>query len=484
MTLRTRLTIWYVIVLAGLLALTTTGLSYALNRIAQNRLDTALWMLAAAEGEIMSNIHQRQLERPHDQTISEIPYRDLLGVERGPIEKYITVVDDLGHVAYRSDNLAAPLPVNKALLDRALSGEVVYETAKLTSEIGELRVVYMPVRGTAVPHPFVALVGLPEAFVGGELRTLDLIVGLALTTLVLLTAASALFLAERAVKPLEEITTAAESINALNLNTRLPGPRTNDQIGRLALVINRMLARLDAAFEAQQSFTSRAAHEMRTPLTILKGETQVILRRQRTASEYEALLKSNLEEIDGLVGMIDGLLILARCEGGETKLTREPVRLDEVVRSVAESLQSIAREKEIELRIKTEALDITGDANLLERLTSNLIMNALVYTPRQGIVSARVERVNSSANLIVEDSGCGIAPDDLPHIFDRFYRSSRARAMHPNGSGIGLSVANAIVKLHDAKIVVSSEEHQGARFVVTFPLDSATAELSYLRKPF
>ncbi|HEY5074030.1 MAG TPA: hypothetical protein VII34_04985, partial [Pyrinomonadaceae bacterium] len=173
MTLRTRLTVWYVVTLAGLLALTAIGLFYALNRIAQKRFDTALWMLAASEAEGMAaNVHQRGIQRPDDRTVSDTRYRELLGFEHAPNEKYLMVIDDTGRIAAVSANLSAPLPVNKGLFDRALAGEVVYDTVKGTTESGELRVVYMPVRGSAVPHPFVALVGLREVIVGSEVNNL------------------------------------------------------------------------------------------------------------------------------------------------------------------------------------------------------------------------------------------------------------------------------------------------------------------------
>jgi signal transduction histidine kinase len=171
--------------------------------------------------------------------------------------------------------------------------------------------------------------------------------------------------------------------------------------------------------------------------------------------------------------MIDDLLILARYEGGETELPSEPVRLDEVLESVVASLQPIIAAKEIGLHARTEAVTIAGDARAIERLASNLIVNALRYSPRQSRVSLRVEPTGGCANLIVEDQGIGIAPDELPHIFDRFYRSPTARTMHPEGYGIGLAVANVIAKLHGGKIAVASEEHQGTRFVVSLPLSPA-----------
>jgi signal transduction histidine kinase len=231
-----------------------------------------------------------------------------------------------------------------------------------------------------------------------------------------------------------------------------------------------MLERLDAAFDAQRRFTSRAAHELRTPLTILKGEAQVALGRQRSVGEYEELLRSSLEEIDKLVQIIDDLLLLARYEGGELEVPHERVALGEIVRGVADRLRPFASRKEIELIVEAEELSVDGDAHALERLACKLIENALFYTPRGGRVSARLIGRDGHADLIVEDNGVGIAPEDLSHIFDRFYRSSTAREMRPEGSGIGLSMAAIIARLHGTTINVTSEKGAGTRFVVSFLL--------------
>ena len=474
LTFRARLTIWYVATITCLLALTATGLLYALDRIAQKKFDAGLWMLGAAEAEnITASLRERGLDRPDNSTVINYEYRKLLRYTNGPLEKYVTIVDDTRHVADFTTNLKAPLPVDTSLLERSFTGEVVYQTVNV-SGIGSLRVVYMPVRAPqAVVHPFVVMVGLPEKFVGGEMKSFKIMVALAFITLVLLTGASAMLLAERAIKPIEEITAAAEAINPFNLSARLPKVRALDQIGRLIAVFNQMIARLESAFEAQRHFTARAAHELRTPLTILKGETQVALRRKRTASEYENLLRSNLEEIDKLVVMIDDLLLLARYEGGETRMPHETVRLDEVVEAVAHDIRSLALEKEIALDIETKKdLCVNGDPKALERLVRNVMENAVYYTHRGGRVSARVKREGERINLTVEDNGIGIKPEELQHIFQRFYRSSTAREMRPEGSGIGLAMSALIVHSHGAAINITSNPGTGTRFTISFPPDT------------
>ncbi|HEX8921752.1 MAG TPA: ATP-binding protein [Pyrinomonadaceae bacterium] len=469
LTFRARLTVWYLATLILLLSLMAAGLLYALGRIAEKKFDAALWMVGAAEAEnAASNVERRGLERPDDLTISNTRYREVLGYDTGPLEKYVTIIDDMHRAADTTSNLAAPLPVDDKLLARCFAGETVYQTVRVDG-VGMMRVVYMPVRGEAISHPFVVMVGLPESFVVSEVRSFNIMVVLALVTFLLLAGASAMLLAERAIKPIEKIATAAESVTALNLKTRLEESGAHDQIGRLVAIFNQMLERLDTAFAAQRSFASRAAHELRTPLTILKGEAQVALGRKRSVAEYEELLHSSLEEIDKLVQIIDDLLLLARYEGGERDIPHEPAVLAEIVHRVADQLRPSASRKEIELTVKADELYVTGDTHALERLVCKLMENALFYTPRGGTVSARLICEGGRANLTIEDSGIGIAPEDLPHIFDRFYRSPAARKMRPEGSGIGLSMAAIIARLHDATIEVASEKGKGTRFVISFP---------------
>jgi heavy metal sensor kinase len=294
----------------------------------------------------------------------------------------------------------------------------------------------------------------------------------ALVAFVKMTIISSTLLARRAVRPLEKITAAAESINAFNLRERLPEPGTRDQIGRLAAVFNRMLARLEASFEAQRRFTDRAAHELRTPLTILKGETQVALSRRRTAEEYEGILRSNLEEIEKMVLTIDNLLMLARYEGGEADLPCQPARLDTIAANVADDLRPLASEKGVALRVDVaEPLLVHGDPLALERLVFNLVENAIYYTPRGGKVTVRVVREGGRIDLAVEDTGIGIALEEIPQLYNRFFRSQAARRMRPEGSGIGLPVVAAIARLHGADIDVASGPGAGTRFVVSFPAD-------------
>jgi len=476
LTFRSRLIILNAASLGLLLTVTTVGLFYVLNRLALDRFDSALWVIGVAEGgAIAERIVEHGLERPDDKAVTNSRFGRLVGVEQWTLEKYVTVIDDERRVADVSSNLDSPLPADAALLEQSFAGQVVYQTAE-AGGAGRLRVVYVPVHGPSVPRPFVVMVGLPLSLMGEHTDGFYLLALASVVVLVKVAVLGSTFLARRAVGPLEEITAAAESINASNLKERLPEPGTRDQIGRLAAVFNRMLSRLEGSFEAQRRFTDRAAHELRTPLTILKGETQVTLARRRTAEEYEAILRSNLEEIEKMVLMIDSLLLLARYEGGEVDLPCQRVQLDTVAANVADDLQPLASQRGVALRTDADApLVVRGEPVALERLVYNLVENAIYYTPRGGAVTVRVSAGGGRTDLSVEDTGIGIAPEDVPHLYNKFFRSQAARRMRPEGSGIGLPVVAAIARLHGAAVEVTSGHGSGTKFVVGFPADARGA---------
>lgn len=470
LTFRSRLILLNVITLGLLLVVTSAGLILAMSRMARGRFDSTLRIIGVAEGvAVVERMRERGLERPDESAITSGGYVELVGLRDKLLEKYVTVIDDGRRVAAVSSNLRSPLPVNEVLLGRSFAGEVVYETVE-AGEAGALRVVYVPARGASVPHPFVVMVGLPVSLTGEDSTGFYVIAAAALFVFINVTVVSSTLLARRAVRPLEQITAAAESITAFNLKERLPEPGTRDQIGRLASVFNGMLSRLEAAFEAQRRFTDRAAHELRTPLTILKGETQVVLGRRRDPEEYEAILRSNLEEVEKLARMIDNLLLLARYEGGEVEPPSEPARLDIIAANVADDLLPLAAERGVAMGVRAESpVLISGDPMALERLVFNLVENAIYYTPRGGSVGVRVSTEGDRAEFEVEDTGIGIGPEEVPQLYNRFFRSQAARLMRPEGSGIGLPVVAAIARLHAADVGVTSESGGGTKFVISFP---------------
>jgi signal transduction histidine kinase len=271
-----------------------------------------------------------------------------------------------------------------------------------------------------------------------------------------------------------------QQISDRTLHKRLPDLGRDDEISHLVKVINELLARLDGAFDTQRRFTADASHEICTPLTILRGDTQVALLAKRTSEEYEATLKSNLEEIERLTILVSDLLTLARCDAGEQQTSKEHLSLDYLAVNVCDSLRAVAATSEVKVSCQTSgATLIYGESNALHQILLNLITNAIRYTPPGGRVKVTLgHSQDGTAFVEVADSGIGISAEALPRIFDRFYRGENARAQSVGGSGLGLAIAEALAKSQNAHIEVSSELGKGSRFKLVVPASSADAHLA------
>ena len=230
-----------------------------------------------------------------------------------------------------------------------------------------------------------------------------------------------------------------------------------------------MIARLEASFNRVRQFTADASHELRTPLTILRGETEIALRTERTVNGLRKTLLSNLEEIDRLSKIINDLLLLSRMDSGREEFHLQEISLDRIVEEKYEQMRTLAKEKGVVMEMeRKESLSVRGDPVKLRQLLLNLLDNAIKYTPEGGKVWLSLERSNGFARITVADTGIGIPEEDLPHIFDRFYRVDKAR--RDGGSGLGLSICKLIVEAHKGRIDVDSKPGAGSTFRVYLPL--------------
>ncbi|MBL8206793.1 MAG: heavy metal sensor histidine kinase [Blastocatellia bacterium] len=283
-----------------------------------------------------------------------------------------------------------------------------------------------------------------------------------------------LLLANQALNPVDRLTRAAEEIEAGDLSKRVQVPPKMDELGRLAATFNRMIARLQAAFERQRQFTADASHELRTPLAVMRGDIEIALRRERKPEEYRSVLTSNLEEIIRLSRLVEDLLMLARADAGQSVLQREPMDLDEICAQMVEYLTPLAEEKDQQLIYQTPAtppLQINADAQRIKQMLLNLLDNALKYTPAHGTITLSLMSEEHEAVLTIADTGRGIPEEDLPHIFDRFFRHSRSTSDKTvQGFGLGLSIVRWIVHSHGGKISVESTSEKGTKFIVRLPL--------------
>jgi heavy metal sensor kinase len=277
------------------------------------------------------------------------------------------------------------------------------------------------------------------------------------------------FLARRALSPVDAMVEAARRIEAEDLTRRIPALSSGDELGRLAAVLNDMLARLERSFGAARQFSADAAHELRTPLTILKGEIEVALKSPEAAAEIREALVSCLEEVDRLNSLVEDLLLMARMEGNALSAPPTRVNLAQVQEDVAPALSELAARAGNSCTVSpAPPLWIQGYDSLLFRLVFNLAENAIKYTPPGGKIEVNLQRQGDSAVLDVKDNGPGIAADTLEHIFDRFYRGDPAR--EGGGTGLGLALVRSIVQLHQGQIRVSSTLGEGSCFQVILPL--------------
>jgi heavy metal sensor kinase len=252
---------------------------------------------------------------------------------------------------------------------------------------------------------------------------------------------------------------------------RLPEVPTKDEVGHLTKTFNRMIERLESSFIQIRQFTSDASHELRTPLTILQGELELALHSEKTTEEYEVVLLSALEEVGRLTNVVETLLNLSRADSGQIKMNFASVNLSKMVQDIAEDASILSEIKGVDVKCDIEAnLYIEADQPRLHQAVLNIVDNAIKYTPEGGKISIELKNGGSFANIIVSDTGMGIPAEQLPRIFDRFYRVDKARASTIQGSGLGLSIVKWIVDAHNGKINVQSKLHEGTTFTLNMPV--------------
>jgi heavy metal sensor kinase len=297
---------------------------------------------------------------------------------------------------------------------------------------------------------------------------------LAMFAPVILLVASAVgyWVSGRALSPVDTLTRTARTISGSNLSRRLEPLHTGDELQRLTDTLNDMLSRIETAFLRVTQFTADASHELRTPISLIRTEAEIVLRKSRTEEEYRDALFHILMESEATTSMVEKLLSLARADSGLNALEMRPVDLRETVRKVAGEWRAVVESQALELTemIPPHDLLVKGDNAALQQLLNILLDNAVKYTPGPGRIHLCVEERGGNAVLKVVDSGIGVAPEDQARIFERFYRAGKARSRELGGAGLGLAIARGIVLQHHGSIQVESVPGNGSTFVVEFPL--------------
>jgi heavy metal sensor kinase len=465
-SVRTRLTLWY----AGVLALSLVAFGvlsyYTAARTFYARQDDSLRSTA----ETVASAYMQELSEEG----SAAKANDVVLAQMIYPHRYVEITDAEGRVVAGSSNLdGRTLMIAARVLREAQRRGASYDTQKsLAGERDDdgLRVVAVPLT-RAVDQPIgYAVVAESLGVINDDLERLrrDFYAGVPI--ILVLASLGGYFLARKSLSPIALMDKQTRRITAENLAARLDVPNPHDELGQLAATINQLLARLDAAFNEQQRFVADASHELRTPVAILRGETEVALGRQRSAEEYRDSLRLIGEEAERLSRIVEALFTLTSGAHDAAPPLKERFYLNELVTETARAVQVLASRKGLTLTVGAlPEIMLTGDEGLLKQMLLNLLDNAVKYTPQGGEIVLRLEQRDSLALIEVTDNGIGIPLADQAHIFDRFYRVDKARSRAAGGAGLGLAIARWIVEAHGGALSVISATGRGSTFKVTLP---------------
>ena len=308
-------------------------------------------------------------------------------------------------------------------------------------------------------------VSTAEVVLADYRRKLAIVLGLG----IICSAGAGTLVAHRGMRPLAAITMAAQRITATQLHERIVSAPWPKELMALATAFDEMLDRIEDAFTRLSQFSADLAHELRTPINNLMGESGVALSRARTPEEYQQVLESSLEEYGRLSQIIDNLLFLARAESPQTRIERSLFDVRKEIDAVREFYEVVAEEQEVDIICHGQAV-LNATPILFRRAVDNLVSNALHYTPCGGTITIAVQQDDDQSIVVsVSDTGCGITPEHLPKLFDRFYRADPARSSHPQGTGLGLAMVKSIMDMHGGTVNVESQSAMGTTVLLRFP---------------
>ena len=462
-SIRSRLTAWYVTLLAIILILFSVLLNYflakRLHESVDNSLTVSATVVATSATMRLGNSPLPGLNQLFEQFMNQ-----------GNLNKFYRIYDGSGNVGSRSKNISASqFPLSQPAYADALEGKNSYETFTVGGQ-QPIRVITMPIlfEGKLIN---LVQVGTSLEAVQETLRNLKIFLFTAVPSVLILAALFARFMARRALKPISRIIDTAREIGqGQELSKRIPVLKIKDELGQLALTFNEMMNRLENSFAQMRQFSSDASHELRTPLTVLKGQNELILNKQRKPEEYQEVISSNLEEINYMSKVLEDLFVLSKSDENQVNIDYKPVDLRALVEEVFKHAEILAEEKNIKIIIAfLEPIEIKGDEVRLRQMVWNVLQNGIKYTQQGGELKISLQNEGDFALLTIQDTGIGIPEEDLPLIFNRFYRVDKARTRDEGGSGLGLSICRQIAEAHKGKIEVESKLGVGTRFKIRLP---------------
>jgi len=466
---KARLTLWHAAATTAILLAAAVSANWLLARAVFGQLDAAL--LVIGETEAGSALDHPAGVHLHDLDASADP----ASLRLNRLDKLVQIIDNRGAVLLRSATLRdSELPAPASLVERTRKGETVIETASWRD--GEpIRLLTLPI-SVAGSYPFAVQVGTSLRPTYAFLRTarvLWLVMSIAVLAAVI---ATGTLLARSALRPVSTALHMAQQIGEAIGGRRLPHPGTTDEIGRLVSTLNAMLDRLERSLNAHRRFTADAAHELRTPLSRLRSELEITLRRPRSSEEYRGAVRSGLDETVRLTDLTDALLTLARLDTEQTDWPpHTPFGVtSDALEAECRRVRAEADRCRVEVVVQSSPrLEVRVPQGLLALLLGNLLQNAIRFTPPGGRVIASVAAANGEAVLSIADSGPGIPAAHLPRIFDRFFRGDPARSGDVPGFGLGLSICRTIADRYHGVIEMVPNPAGGSVFSARLPLASS-----------
>jgi len=446
-SLRVRLTAWYVAFFSVLFVLFGVFLYEVLSRSLEARLDQTL----VSEAEVTAGLLADELDEMH----GDVAKASVEAVSEMRVKGGLAVA-----IFLDSKMLAASGPVPSEELATLLRGAP--EDGVLAARDARVAVHRM--------NPYSIVAYGPLAPIAANLRLVRQALLIGAPLMLLLAGLGGYLLATHSMAPIGWMAEQAHKISGSSLDRRLEIGDAAEELQLLAASFNELLGRLDQSFEAMRRFVADASHELRTPLSVIRGEADVALSHDRSSAEYREALAVVLDESRRLSRLVDDLLNLARADAGRVRLQEQNFYFNELVAECCRSLAPLAAARGIRVECPCDIdIPFRGDEQLLRRLVLNLVDNAIRYTQAGGRVTAAVEAKPHGVRLQVSDTGPGIPPEAAPHIFERFYRVSRARSREEGGFGLGLSIVKWIAETHRGAVELDSGPEIGTTFTVTLP---------------
>lgn len=463
-SLRFRLGFWYAGLLAILLAVFGCFVYITLERLLERNLHETLAKEAQTIGEaLLSKIHQTGDAYVIDEIEEHFAPRTT--------NHFLRVTRENGTVLYQSgpprDGAFDPATVTSA----RLSEPPAWREDRMQNG-GTLFVFTTTFLDSSGMH-YAIQAGASNSQVREVLRELMVALMVALPLIVVAAIGGGYLLMSNALRPLGQMSAIAARITSRNLNERVPETNTGDELEQLAASLNRMMTRLEESFHHVQRFSADVSHEIRTPLTILRAELEELLQAPELKPESRGAAGSALEEAERLSRIAEQLLEMTRLEAGEMLAASTRFDLAEMSRTVVEQMRLLSDDKRVELRFEGALpVPVLGDPDRLRQVVVNLVDNAIKYTPSGGTISVSSEQMNGKAILEVTDTGAGIPPEAILHVFERFYRVDGARSRQSGGTGLGLAIVKSICTVFGGTVDVRSEVGTGTTFRVELPLES------------